>query len=289
MMTYQDLLRQTISIFETNGVEDAAFQAKQLLLSHFGLSPSRYMQQREQAPEAEINAFLDKAQQLIAGEPLQYVLGEWEFMGLSFAVGKGVLIPRPETEQLCELALSYLAQVKNPVCFDLCAGTGCIGITVAKLRPDAKVFLFEKSPEAIAYCKQNICLHQLENVSLIPWDIFQKYDPPCMADAILSNPPYIETGLLPRLQVQVRREPAMALDGGQDGLMFYRAINECWLDWLKPSGLLAVEHGEGQSGAIMDLFAPKLSNLTTHRDLAGFDRLVSGKRKESLDYTVNLM
>lgn len=289
MPTYRTLLDQTAERFKRGGLEDPVFQARQLLYSCFNLDATRYFIEKENAVKENTDVFMTKAARLLAGEPLQYILGEWAFMGLPFAVGRGVLIPRPETEMLCELALASLADVEKPVIYDLCAGSGCIGITMAVRRPDAKVYLFEKSPDAIAYCKKNMQLYAVDNAELVLWDIFEKYVPMCMADAILSNPPYIETAVLPNLQQQVQYEPVMALDGGEDGLRFYRAILKNWMPLLKQNGFLAVEHGEGQSGGVMDLLAPAFYCLQMHRDLAGLDRIITGKRKESLDYTVKLM
>lgn len=282
MMTYEQLYKKTLRLFEENSLEDASFQAKQLLLSHFTMDAKDYFLKKSQEVSGDIPGFEEKCRLVLAGRPLQYIIGQWEFMGFPFYVGDGVLIPRPETELLCQLALDAAALKENPVIFDLCAGSGCVGISVAKLRPDARVYLFEKSPDAVAYCKKNILLNQVQNVQIIEWDILKESYPACMADVILSNPPYIETDVIPTLQRQVRHEPKMALDGGADGLLFYRAIARLWLPALKDGGFLAVEHGEGQSGQIIKIFEKSLLNLQVHNDYAGHDRIVSGNKEKAL-------
>lgn len=283
MSTYGALLGQAIHALTEKGIDNPVFQAKQLVMGHFDLTSVALAS----AKKTEIDnterqtLFLEKVNRVIEGEPLQYILGEWEFMGLPFIVGEGVLIPRPETEALCELAVAFIKGIAAPVVFDLCAGSGCIGISVAKLCPNAKVFLFEKSPMALRYCQENIQRNHAQNVELVSWDVFEKYDPNCMADVILSNPPYIPTRVLPTLQTQVQQEPPMALDGGEDGLSFYRIIAAHWLNCLRPGGLLGVEHGEEQAEQVMRLFASGLTSIRSIPDLAGLDRLVTGKRKEN--------
>lgn len=282
MSTYGQLSAQITELFAKNNLESPSFQAKQLLLHHFDLNTTQLFLQKNQpvSSESKLADLHRDAEKIAAGEPLQYIIGQWEFMGRPFLVGPGVLIPRPETEMLCQLALAFLdSRDQTGVLFDLCAGTGCVGLTIAASCPQVQVYLFEKSPAALHYCRQNAALHSLQNVQVIPHDIFEEYDLGCMADVILSNPPYIETAALPGLQLQVQKEPAMALDGGPDGLDFYRTIANGWLCHLRQGGFLAVEHGEGQSGDVMALLSPGVESLQMHRDLAGHDRVVSGKRK----------
>ena len=206
---------------------------------------------------SEIDAAIAKRQ---SGVPLQHILGKWEFMGFEFLVNDSVLIPRPETELLVEYFADKLCA--DSLVYDLCAGSGCIGISLSRIS-GAKVLAFEKYPDAVAVLEENISLHPCE-VTAVTLDITQK---PSLslekADVIVSNPPYIESTLIPSLQKEVLHEPLTALDGGEDGLQFYRAIAENFIDCLKPSGWLGVEIGEGQAESVisvLSLFSERLTN-----------------------------
>ena len=209
------------------------------------------------------------------GEPLQYIIGCWDFYDMTFYVGEGVLIPRPETEMLVDFALEKIQNIESPVIYDLCAGTGCIGLTIAKHRKDAKVYLFEKEEKAFNYLLKNKEKYGLNNATLIKCDIFN-YEfssiPKC--DILLSNPPYIETDEIKSLQSEVHYEPVTALDGGNDGLIFYKAIYDRWLRQVKKNGFLAFECGEGQSQLISYIFAKKISSSNVLFDFNNIDRIV---------------
>jgi release factor glutamine methyltransferase len=214
------------------------------------------------------------ARRRIAGEPLQYLLGEWEFYGYPFKVGEGVLIPRPETELLVDLAKEY--------CFDsdvldLCAGTGCVGISLARER-DVSIIAVEKSPEAIAYLKENVRLHD-SDVQIIEADVldftheeiseFARHK--C---AILINPPYLSESEMQNLQKEVTHEPEMALYGGGDGLDFYRAFFEKWADAIEQSPLFATEVGDGQAAAVSEMMRQIRLRPQIKKDYNGIERIV---------------
>ncbi len=209
-------------------------------------------------------------------EPLQYILGCWDFYDMTFYVGKGVLIPRPETEMLVDFALEKIKDIESPVIYDLCAGTGCIGLTIANHRKDAKVYLFEKEDEAFNYLVKNKEKYKLDNAIIIKCDIFD-YDcsslPLC--DILLSNPPYIETSVIECLQNEVQFEPVSALDGGVDGLDFYHVIYDKWLKQVRKNGFVAFECGEGQSQLICEIFAKKISSSDILFDFNNIDRIVT--------------
>lgn len=210
------------------------------------------------------------------GEPLQYIVGKWDFYGLTFEVGEGVLIPRPETENLVEYVLNEIKNVKNPIVFDLCSGSGCIGITVAKLRPDSKVYLFEKEDKAYSYLNKNLDAFKLPNAVPVKCDILDcdLQDLP-IADVIVSNPPYIKSNEIPNLQAEVKKEPLSALDGGNDGLIFYRCIASRWASKVKKGGLIACECGDGQSEEILPLFEGGLTEKKVIFDFNNIDRIVA--------------
>ena len=220
-----------------------------------------------------VNSIIERRK---AGEPLQYILGTWDFYDLTFFVGQGVLIPRPETEILVDFALDNLKDIKNPVIFDLCAGTGCIGLTIAKHMPKATVYLLEKQENAFEYLKKNADNLTLENVQLIKGDLFTfDFDELPMADLIVSNPPYIPTTEIEELQKEVLSEPISALDGGNDGLDFYRCLADKWTSKVKKSGFMAFECGDNQSSDVIDIFNGKYVENNVIFDFNNIDRIVT--------------
>lgn len=211
-----------------------------------------------------------------SGEPLQYILGKWDFYDLTFFVGKGVLIPRPETEMLVDFALEKISAIVSPVIFDLCAGSGCIGLTIAQHRKDAKVFLLEKEEDALKYLTKNKEKYNAENATIIHGDIFNPdFSKFPYADVIISNPPYISANEIQGLQKEVQYEPVTALNGGKDGLDFYRCIADKWVSKVKKGGYIALECGENQSAQITDLFKDKYSEKQVIYDFNDIDRIVT--------------
>ena len=251
--------------------DDARFDILCLAEHAFGLDKTQLRLRAEQPVDPE--PFYALVSRRGAGEPLQYILGAWEFYGLPFAVGPGVLIPRPETELLVDLALEFLKEKDNPVVLDLCAGSGCIGISVAHHCPQAQAHLLELSDEAMPYLRQNAASYQ--NTHVHQDDIQRSAYSKQHCDLLLSNPPYVRTGDIETLSVEVRREPPMALDGGADGLRFYRILAERWLPKLHPGGMLAVECGEGQAGAVAGMFAGY--EVEIQKDFRGTPRIVTAR------------
>lgn len=237
------------------GIEAADFEAAQLLAA----SPDRAV------PE-------DLVIRRLQGEPLQYLLGEWEFWGMTFAVGKGVLIPRPDTEILVEEGLAALQGTEAPRVLDLCAGSGCVALALAQERPDAAVTAVEWDPAAYAYLEKNVAAL---GGSVTPARADVLAPPPAGwggFDLITANPPYLTAEEMTALSPEVRREPPQALFGGKDGLDFYRAIRDRWLPLLKPGGTLALEIGWRQAGAVCAIFAPCAPRV--RKDYGGNDRVV---------------
>ena len=261
------------------GCEDAAFDARCLLEDVGGMPRGHMADDTPLTAEQEV-ALATALTQRADGRPLQYILGEWEFLALTLKVGEGVLIPRPDTELLCEVAAEHLRGKTSPRVLDLCAGSGCVGLGVASLHPDAVVTEVELSDDALGYLKQNVLRYPDYAVTVRQADVLADYasfDGPY--DAILSNPPYIPTADLPGLQKEVQREPQMALDGDADGLKFYRTIAEHWCEKLAPDGFVAVEVGIGQAEDVAALFAAAgLENTGIYTDLGGVDRVVLARK-----------
>lgn len=226
--------------------------------------------------------YIELAERRAAGEPLQYLLGRWEFYSLPFSVGPGVLIPRPETELAVDTALNLLGGRSAPVIADLCSGSGCIAIALAKNLPDSLVFAIEKSTKAMGYLVRNRELNQVSNIRAVLGDALRPAA--CLPrgevlDLVISNPPYIPSRQLQQLQPEVQKEPAMALDGGNDGLEFYRAFIPLYVDWLARKGALVLEIGYDQGQAVSDLMRRcGYRDVTLLKDLAGQDRVVWGRR-----------
>ena len=263
------------------GVEDAAFDAACLFEKDTGLRRSELaLHPVENCPGLE--ALRRDTGRRAAGEPLQYILGEWEFMGLRFLVGPGVLIPRPETELLAQEAAGFLKGREHPRLLELCAGSGCVCISVAAAVPGCTAAALELSEEAMGYLQRNIRLHAMENrVRAVYGDMLDPAGPARVGarfDAIVCNPPYIRSGDIAGLQREVRREPRMALDGGEDGLRFYRAFAP-WAELLVSGGLAALEVGAGEAEAAAGLLAGfGLHDVTVKNDYSGIGRIVRGRR-----------
>ena len=216
----------------------------------------------------------------LAGEPVAYLIGEWEFYGLPLDISKEVLIPRPDTEVLVDQALPYVQSLGNCRVLDLCAGSGCIGLALASQAPQAHVVLGEFSDGALRICRQNTRRNALTG-RVIPMTV-NALERPDRAlgefHCIVSNPPYIPTGDLPGLDPSVRDyEPHMALDGGADGLDFYRAILRHWPAVLHPGSRLYFEVGIGQADDVLRLMrGVGFGDLEILPDPAGIPRVVLG-------------
>ena len=214
-----------------------------------------------------------------AGRPLQYILGEWEFMGLPFLVGEGVLIPRADTEILVESVLEKGKQYHFQTGLDIGTGTGCIPISLEKYG-NFKMMAVDISPQALAYAKKNNVCNQTK-VQFLQSDLYTAIPKETKFDFIVSNPPYIETAEIEDLMEEVRvYEPHNALDGGTDGLDFYRRILEQAQDFLKNDGWIFFEIGCTQRKDLLQLLEQTgFDSLESRQDLAGLDRVVMGRKK----------
>ncbi len=205
---------------------------------------------QKELPRDAADAYLAR---LATGEPLQYVLGETEFMGLKLACGPGALIPRGDSECLVEAAVALLQEAEAPEIADICCGNGAFGLALAFYLPKAGVACCDISPDALALAGQNRdALKLTQRVALYQGDLLAALPPGSRYDLILANPPYIpsaELAALPNLAF----EPSLALDGGLDGLAFYRCLAAGARPYLKPEGLLLLEHGDDQAPAVRRL------------------------------------
>lgn len=268
-MTLSEAFNYGVYFLSSNGIDEAEFKSLCLACHIAGIKNSEFKFHKND--EIIMKRFADLLWRVKSGEPLQYVLGKWDFYDSEFFVGEGVLIPRPETEELTELVMKRAKTLDKPVVFDLCSGSGCIGISVAKAVPSATVYCVEKSSDALFYLMKNA--QGIENVKVVQGDIFFPREFP-MADMIVSNPPYIKSSEIKNLQSEVQREPSMALDGGEDGLDFYRAICEKWRGFLVPNGLIYFEIGDEQGEAVYNILKENnFGKIEIIKDLYGKDRI----------------
>lgn len=277
-MIIRDLQREMMYKLADIGVENTRFEMEQLL-EKAGLSRLRLLTDPSgNVPEKVERAALEMLGRRVSGYPLQYILGEWEFFGLPFEVGEGVLIPRQDTEALVERVRDILLEraPEEHYTADLCAGSGCIGIALAKLC-GARVKCIELSEAAFGYLKQNITLNGVEDrVTAVLADVLDESSADGEFDLIVSNPPYLDDTDMKNLQSEVAHEPKMALYGGADGLEFYRKMIAVWTKRLKRGGAFAVEIGMGQERGVIEIFAENGIRADCIKDMRGIYRVVYG-------------
>lgn len=289
-MTLKDLYDLTDNMLAAAGVEAHRFDTDCLFEDILDADKVTLMLHgSDEVPEPDADRLMAAAEKRCAGNPLQYILGTWEFFGRTFSVGEGVLIPRPDTEVLVEKVLEHFKAEGNesPEICDLCSGSGCIAITLKKELPKATVHAVELSSEAMPYLVKNIRQNEAD-VKLIKGDVTDGrllenfLDPDDFGeyrkiDCIVSNPPYLTDKEMTELSREVKREPELALHGGADGLKFYRIISCLWKEILKEGGLLAFEIGWEQGEAVREIMEKSgYRNVAVHKDYAGNDRVVTG-------------
>ena len=280
--TYNNLFLDTRARLKRAGIESAQLEARELLC--FASDKSREQLYRDMPlyVSGELERRVETlVQRRLTGEPVAYIVGEWEFFGLSLDISNDVLIPRMDTEILAERAiLCVRAAEEGARMLDLCAGSGCVGLAVAANAPHCRVVLGELSEGALRVCKQNVRRNDLNSrVTCLSVDALQ---PPASTlwdfDVVACNPPYIPTEELVRLEPSVRDfEPHMALDGGADGLYFYREIAAKWKSALRLGGHLLFEVGIGQAASVEEILAQNgFEQIQTTADTQGIWRVVEG-------------
>lgn len=232
------------------------------------------------ADEKSCEDFFEMTEKRCNGVPLQYIVGRWEFFGLPFYVGEGVLVPRQDTETLVEFAISKFKDKKNIRLCDLCAGSGCIGITLEKHLDCKTALCVELSDKAFGFLEKNIELNK-SGVKAVLGDVTDEgfVKEQGEFDLIVSNPPYLTKKDMTALQKEVSFEPKQALFGGEDGLDFYRDIVRLWKDKLAFGGMMIFEIGEGQENEVSALMIQHgFKNVRFKADLCGINRIVQGEK-----------
>ena len=258
------------------GIEDCVFEAKQIIKHITGLRSSEIlMNYTKELTEFQSNNLTAILRQRELRYPLQYIFGEWSFYGRDFYVGPGVLVPRADTETVIEVCTEYLKDKKEPKILDLCAGSGCIGITLSKEKEDSSCLMVEKYPEAMRYAEKNITRNKAENAKVLAGDVFEGTASGEKYDLIVSNPPYIAENGTEEVSPETKYEPETALIGGADGLKFYKAITENYKDSLKENGMICFEVGIGQADSVKGILnAAGFTDIGAKKDLNGIERAV---------------
>ncbi len=288
MKTYNDIYLTIRNSLLNAGIEAGNLEAKIIVAEAAGKDVSALMRDLKlyTSPEVEQRA-MDYCARRLKGEPVAYITGSWEFYGLQMKVTPDVLIPRMDTEVMIDAVKELLiGKQMDARILDLCCGSGCITCAIARELPATRLTAVDISALALDVCRQNIALHRLTNrvicrqadVTVSPPYGFGVYD------MIVSNPPYIASEELAELDPSVRNyEPMWALDGGKDGLKFYKAIIRNWRSTLRPGGCILFEVGEGQAEDVCEMLASAgFEAVTTRKDTLGVDRIVIGRLSDTV-------
>jgi release factor glutamine methyltransferase len=278
--TIEDVLRWATDDFRSRGIESPRLDADLLLAAALGTTRVQlFVDARKPLTADELGRFRELVKRRRAREPIAYILGTREFYGRSFRVDKRVLVPRPDTEALVETALQRTRAVSMSMrALDLCTGSGCVAITLARERPTSLVFATDASAAALEVARDNALRLGANRVAFRLGDLYGALDPATRFDLVTANPPYIASGQIAALQPDVRDfEPRLALEAGTDGLALLRRVVAEAPAHLAPRGVLAVEVGAGQAPAVVSLFEGSgFAAIELRRDYARIERVVSG-------------
>lgn len=280
-----DSIKKGIELLESAKVPDASIDAWLLAEHVFGVTRQKYFMKPDiTAGKEESDKYFELIDKRCSRIPLQHLTGTQEFMGFTFKVNENVLIPRQDTEVLVEKAVEFTEHLQKgksePLkILDMCTGSGCIAISLAKLLKNVRVYAVDLSEKALAMAKENAQMLEAD-VEFIHSDLFAKIEG--KYDIIISNPPYIRKAVIETLMEEVKNhEPIMALDGEEDGLAFYRKISEEAVDFLDENGIILYEigHDQGESVPVI-LERYKFEDIAVYKDLSGNDRVVTARKGE---------
>jgi len=283
METYNDIYLRVRKKLKNAGIDACELEARLIVAHCAGRSREKLLTMSTIfATDPLIKSKIDESlKRRLEGEPLAYVLGEWEFYGLPLIINENVMIPRVDTEVLARETIGILKRkVWQTRILDLCTGSGCLGLAVAANVPNCRIVMIDSSEKALAVCRQNMIKNNLSrHITAMDADILIK--PPAILgefDMIVSNPPYIPSEDIKTLDPSVKDyEPRVALDGGDDGLDYFHAIAGNWRKLLKRGGHLAFECGENQAAAVRYIMKQNgFSDLKTFKDTLGIERVITG-------------
>ena len=283
MKTYNDLYLSTRNLLRQSGIEAYALEARELVAGAAGKTTAQLLRDINLYTTSQVeNTVLDYTARRLRGEPVAYITGSWEFYGLTMKVTPDVLIPRMDTEVIVDAVKEILTGYKMDArVLDLCCGSGCITCAIGHELPATKLVAIDLSATALEVARQNFAHCRLTS-RVISLQADATVSPPLglgSFDVIVSNPPYIPSAEIQTLDRSVRDyEPVWALDGGEDGLKFYKAIIKYWKSLLRPDGCLVFEVGEGQASDVCEmLLSAGFASVRTLKDTLGVNRVVIGK------------
>lgn len=275
-MKIQEILKNGIIKLKKSQVEEALLKAEMLMEHELGMSHEKLLVNYEQEmKDINIERFYQNIEKVIQGKPIQYITNSQNFYGLDFYVDENVLIPQPDTEILVEEVIKISKKIPQKTrILDICTGSGAIAIALDK-NIEAEITASDISKKALEIAKKN-ALKQQAKIKFLESNMFEKIKG--RFDFIVSNPPYIETETIKNLSSEVKNEPLLALDGGRDGLAFYRVLVEKSRKYLTDNGILAVEIGYNQKEKVIELFKKAgFCEVYSKKDFGGNDRIVVGK------------
>ncbi len=275
-MVTAELLRETSKALE--GIDNGAFEAREITGSILGLSAAELIINRDkEVPAEKAEAVRKAAKRRLDGEPMQYILMRAEFMSLPFVLNRDTLIPRADTETLAEAVIKRLRPGDEAL--DLCTGSGCVAVSLAYYGGDVNVTGVDISQNALAAARENARINGVETKCRFEAADIMTQTPDREYSVITANPPYIRSGIIDGLQREVSAfEPRRALDGGEDGLDFYRRIIQAYTPYLKKGGIMALEIGFDQGADVKALMMKLYKDIQIIKDLGGRDRVVTGTK-----------
>lgn len=280
-MNIEEILKKEINNLKQNNIENSTLKAKILLANILNVKKEYLLIHSEEEVKQEDKIKYENCiKELIKGKPLQYITNKQEFMGLNFYVDENVLIPQPDTEILVEKAIEIAETTQKNKILDMCTGSGCIAISLAKKINNAQITAVDISNSALNVANKNVINNNVENkIIFINSDMFNNIEE--KFDIIVSNPPYIETETINKLEIEVQNEPHLALDGGIDGLKFYKIIANNAFEYLNENGYLLLEIGYNQQNSVTQLLQDigKYKNIETIKDLGGNYRVVIARKE----------
>lgn len=280
-MNIEEILKKEINNLKQNNIENSTLKAKILLENILNVKKEYLLIHSEEEVKQEDKIKYENCiKELIKGKPLQYITNNQEFMGLNFYVDENVLIPQPDTEILVEKAIEIAETTQKNKILDMCTGSGCIAISLAKKINNAQITAVDISNSALNVANKNAINNNVENkIKFVNSDIFNNIEE--KFDIIVSNPPYIETETINKLEIEVQNEPHLALDGGIDGLKFYKIIANNAFKYLNENGYLLLEIGYNQQNSVTQLLQDigKYKNIETIKDLGGNYRVVIARKE----------
>lgn len=276
-MTIKELLNRATYKLKDAKIEQPILKAR-ILMQYTLNKPREYIivYDNKEVSKDQEERYVQNIERLISGTPLQHITKTQEFMKINFFVNEDVLIPRPDTEVLVEEVIEITKRLTRPKVLDLCTGSGAIAISIAKYAKNAVIYASDISKNAIKVAKKNAKTNGVDNrIEFIESDLFDSI-PKTKFDIIVTNPPYIKRSEISKLDIEVQKEPQMALDGGIDGLEFYRKISNNAYDYLKYNGYLCMEIGFDQKEFVLDIlnYEKRYSGTYSKKDLYGNDRII---------------